>query len=71
MGISDREDFSGRVAKITKVANENNLSPQEMITLLSDGKIEEYLAGKNAEKVEINEGNSRPDFSDLGIGEER
>ena len=69
MGISDREDFHGRIADRINLANDRTTGPKEMITVLSGDSIKPYLAAKSAKKVEISDVNEkkddRPDFSDL------
>ena len=69
MGISDREDFHGRIADRINLANDKSTGTKEMITVLSEGNIKSYLTAKSAEKIEISEvddkKSSRPDFSDL------
>ena len=69
MGISDREDFHGRIADRINLANDRTTGTKEMIAVLSGDKIKQYLAAKSAEKVEIADKeakkNDRPDFSDL------
>ncbi len=67
MELKQREDFNGRIADIVNLANEKTTGQREMISVLSNGNIKDYLKGKKSKKVEINNQN-RPDFSDLGIG---
>ena len=64
MELKQREDFNGKVADKINLANEKTTGPREMITVLSEGNIREYLNEKKSKEVEINNPN-RPDFSEL------
>lgn len=69
MGISDREDFHGRIADRINLANDRATGVKEMITVLAEDNVKSYLAAKSAKKVEISKvdekKDDRPDFSDL------
>lgn len=54
MSLMQREDFNGRIANIAKLANEENLPTNKMISIVSKGKegVEEYFAQKREKPVQ-------------------
>ena len=54
MELKQREDFNGRIAKMAKLANEENLPTSQMISIVSKGKegIDEYFAQKRQQPVQ-------------------
>ena len=55
MELKQREDFNGRIANVAKLANEENLPTNMMITIVSKGKegIDEYFAQKRDKPVQV------------------
>jgi len=54
MELKQREDFNGRISKIAKLANEENLSISQMISTVSKGEegIDGYFAKKREQLVQ-------------------
>lgn len=68
MSLNQKVDFTGKIAKTIELAEEAK-GPKEMISVLANERIEEFLTEKKAQKVKIatqnSNNNTRPDFSDL------
>ena len=68
--LGNKKIYNGEIAQTIELAEEAK-DTREMISIIIHGNKKEFLAEKNAKKIEISEqrNNDKYDFTDLGIGE--
>ena len=68
--LGNKKIYNGEIAQTIELAEEAK-DTKEMMSVIIHGNKKEFLAEKNAKKIEISEqrNNKKYDFSDLGIGE--
>ena len=54
MSLNQKEDFNGRVAKRIKLADEKDITPREVISIINKGDegIDEYFANKRERPIQ-------------------